>query len=73
MDPGFIQPEDVVDTMLFLGCDDAGFITGEIIKIDNGYSFTTLDSFIIDNGWLAIKAMKEGNGINVNTDAIKMI
>ena len=47
----------------------------ELIKwgIDNGYSFTTLDSFIIDNGWLAIKAMKEGNGINVNTDAIKMI
>ena len=37
MDPGIIQPEDVVDTRLFLVCDDAGFITGEIIKIDNGY------------------------------------
>ena len=41
--------------------------------IDNGYNFTTLDSFIVDNSWTAIKAMKEGNGINVNTEAIKMI
>lgn len=47
----------------------------ELVKwgIDNGYNFTTLDSFIVDNSWLAIKAMKEGNGINVNTEAIKMI
>lgn len=47
----------------------------ELVKwgIDNGYNFTTLDSFIIDNSWIAIKAMKEGNGINVNTEAIKMI
>lgn len=47
----------------------------ELIKwgIDNGYNFTTLDSFIVDNSWIAIKAMKEGNGINVNTEAIKMI
>lgn len=41
--------------------------------IDNEYNFTTLDSFIVDNSWKAIKAMKEGNGINVNTEAIKMI
>lgn len=41
--------------------------------IQNGYNFTTLDSFIIDHGWLSIKALKENNGINVNTDAIKMI
>jgi NAD(P)-dependent dehydrogenase (short-subunit alcohol dehydrogenase family) len=33
-----IEPDEVVDTMLFLGCDDAGFITGEIIKIDSGFS-----------------------------------
>ena len=33
-----IQPDEVVDVMLFLGCEDAGFITGEIIKIDSGYS-----------------------------------
>lgn len=47
----------------------------ELVKwgIDNEYNFTTLDSFIVDNSWLAIKAMKEGNGINVNTEAIKMI
>ena len=47
----------------------------ELVKwgIDNVYNFTTLDSFIVDNSWIAIKAMKEGNGINVNTEAIKMI
>ena len=33
-----LQPGDIVDTMLFLASDDAGFMTGEIIKIDNGYS-----------------------------------
>ena len=38
INPALIQPEDVVDSMLFLGSDDAGFMTGEIIKIDNGYS-----------------------------------
>ena len=47
MDPGTIQPEDVVDTMLFLGCDDAGFITGEIIKIDNGYGLNHGKKFSI--------------------------
>jgi len=41
--------------------------------IDNGYNFSTLDSFIIDNSWLAIEAMKNGEGINVNTETIKMI
>ena len=46
-DPGIIQPEDVVDTMLFLGCDDAGFITGEIIKIDNGYGLNHGKKFSI--------------------------
>ena len=47
----------------------------ELVKwgIDNGYNFTTLDSFIVDNSWMAIKAMKEGNGINVNTEAIQLI
>ena len=45
MNPAIIQPEDVVDTLLFLGCDDAGFITGEIIKIDNGYSLNHINSF----------------------------
>lgn len=47
----------------------------ELVKwgINNGYNFTTLDSFIVDNSWIAIKAMKEGNDININTDAVKMI
>ena len=40
-----IQPDDVVDVMLFLGCDDAEFITGEIIKVDNGYSLNHDNSF----------------------------
>ena len=47
----------------------------DLIKwgIDNGYNFTTLDDFICDRGWTALSAFKNGNGINVNTDAIKMI
>ena len=47
----------------------------ELVKwgIDNGYNFTTLDSFIVDNSWMAIKAMKEGNGINVNIEATQLI
>ena len=40
-----IQPDEVVDIMLFLGCDDAGFVTGEIIKIDSGYSLNHDCSF----------------------------
>ena len=41
--------------------------------IENGYNFTTLDKFIIDRAWLALKAFKEGTAINVNSDAVKMI
>lgn len=41
--------------------------------INNSYNFTTLDSFIIDRGWLAIKAMRDGNGVNINTEAVRMI
>lgn len=40
-----IQPDEVVDVMLFLGCDDACFVTGEIIKIDSGYSLNHDCSF----------------------------
>jgi len=40
-----VQPDDVVDAMLFLGSDDADFITGEIIKIDNGYSLNHDNSY----------------------------
>ena len=47
----------------------------ELIKwgIENGYNFTTLDKFIVDRAWLALKAFKDGSAINVNSDAIKMI
>ena len=45
INPGLIQPDDVVDTLLFLGCEDAGFITGEIIKVDNGYSLNHHKAF----------------------------
>lgn len=47
----------------------------ELVKwgISNGYNFTTLDSFIVDNDWLNIKAIKENNGININFDAVKLI
>ncbi len=33
-----IQPNDVVNTILFLASEDAAFITGEIMQVDNGYS-----------------------------------
>jgi NAD(P)-dependent dehydrogenase (short-subunit alcohol dehydrogenase family) len=33
-----VLPYDVVNTMLFLASEDAKFITGEIIKVDNGFS-----------------------------------
>ena len=32
-----LEPSNVVDTILFLGSDEASFITGEIIQNDNGY------------------------------------
>ena len=40
-----VQPDDIVDVMLFLGCDDAEFVTGEIIKVDNGYSLNHDNSY----------------------------
>ena len=41
--------------------------------IDNGYNFTTLDDFIADRAYLALAAYRNGNGININTEAVKMI
>ena len=38
---------------------------------DNNYQFTTLDSFIVDNDWLNIEAMKDSNLLNTNT--VKML
>ena len=40
-----VQPDDIVDVMLFLGCDDGDFVTGEIIKVDNGYSLNHDNSY----------------------------
>ena len=33
--------ENIADMLLWLGSSDAGFFTGEIFKIDDGYSLTT--------------------------------
>lgn len=38
LDKKVIEPSDVVDAMLFLASNEAKFITGEIIIVDNGYS-----------------------------------
>lgn len=47
----------------------------ELIKwgIENNYNFTTLDDFICDRSWIALQTFKNGDGININTEAIKMI
>ena len=37
----------------------------------NNYQFTTLDSFIVDNDWLNIEAMKDSGNLNANT--VKML
>lgn len=37
----------------------------------NNYQFTTLDSFIVDNDWLNIEAMKHNSTIDANT--VKML
>lgn len=34
---------------------------------------TTFANFIVDNGWLNLKGIKDGEVVNVNYDAIKMI
>jgi NAD(P)-dependent dehydrogenase (short-subunit alcohol dehydrogenase family) len=57
MDQTIIKPEDIVDTLLFLGSPDAGFITGEIIKIDNGYCLNHNKSF---NIWDSNKVVNIG-------------
>ena len=40
-------------------------------KTTNNYQFTTLDSFIVDNDWLNIEAMKDSSQLNANT--VKML
>lgn len=47
----------------------------ELVKwgIDNDYSFTTLDDFIVDNAWESIRAIRDGHVININFNAIKQL
>lgn len=33
-----LKPNEVVNTILYLASDDANFVTGEILIVDNGYS-----------------------------------
>lgn len=33
-----LDPNDIANAILFLGSDEARFITGEIMGVDNGYS-----------------------------------
>jgi NAD(P)-dependent dehydrogenase (short-subunit alcohol dehydrogenase family) len=39
------QPDDVAKSLLWLGSDDASFITGEILVMDGGQSLTTTNYF----------------------------
>lgn len=32
-----VQPEDIAETILFLASDEANFMTGEIVTVDNGF------------------------------------
>ena len=47
----------------------------ELVKwgIDNDYSFSTLDHFIVDNAWESIRAIRDGHAININFNAIKQL
>ena len=41
-----IEPEDVAETILFLASDEANFMTGEILTIDNGFELNHDLSFM---------------------------
>lgn len=40
---------------------------------EGNYPFTTLDDFIADQSWRALHSFRNGEGTNINNDAIKMI
>jgi enoyl-[acyl-carrier-protein] reductase (NADH) len=42
-----LYPKDISDTVLYLASDDASFITGEIMVVDNGFSLNHDLSFTI--------------------------
>ena len=41
--------------------------------IENSYNFTTLDRFIVDRGYEALDAMRNGEGTNINLEATQLI
>lgn len=41
--------------------------------IENGYNFTTLDRFIVDRAYEALKAFREGNHINYNLESTQLL
>lgn len=40
---------------------------------DNNIINCSLASFIINQGWIDLEALKNGNGANINFDAIKLV
>lgn len=40
---------------------------------ENGYNFTTLDRFIVDRAYEALKAFREGNTININLESTQLL
>ena len=59
-----LEPEKVADAILFLASDEAEFMTGEIITIDNGFELNHDLSFIDDREWI--------NKINSNNNIIDL-
>ena len=41
-----LEPENVAESILFLASEDAGFMTGEIMTIDNGFGLNHDLSFL---------------------------
>ena len=41
--------------------------------IETNYNFTTLDRFIVDRGWEALEAIKNGEGTNLNLEAVQLL
>lgn len=40
---------------------------------ENNILSKSLGAFVVDNGWHDLKSLKDGNGMNVNLEAIKML
>lgn len=48
LDKKNLEPEKIADSILFLASDEAGFMTGEIMTIDNGFELNHDLSFLND-------------------------